>query len=443
MTDESQYEGLPSSVHTEIAVLGAMLIEPMAIADAMGKLVADDFSLDSHRIIFRAIAAIAERQEPVDLVNLRVELAKRRELDAIGGPAYLFYLTEGLPPNLAVDGYATIVKEKAILRRLMSICRDGALRAADQGEDALAILSDLEKDLTEISRASASSGFVTVMDIIAEQTSTDAFLAGQTEQGSILTGFPTFDSWTNGLKGGQLVIVAGRPSMGKTAWALNAAENAAVRFGKKVGIITLEMSKEELLRRMIQSNSGVPNRRFASGSVSKDERERALGAVERFIESNLHIDDKAFTTMQEIRGKARRLHHQHGLDLLIIDYIGLVESPGKSENRTQEVSAISRGLKGLAKEMGIPVIALAQLNRKCEERSDKRPMLSDLRDSGSIEQDADIVAFVYRHEMYAPGDPDHKGKAEYIVAKQRDGQIGTIHMSYRNETTRFEDLLPA
>jgi replicative DNA helicase len=437
--DQVSTDGLPASIHTEVAILGAMLLDGVALSDATLKLVAEDFSLDSHQRIYRAILTLLERGTAIDITTVRTELERRRDLDAVGGPAYLFHLTEGIPRNLSIEAYVRIVKDKSLLRQVMGICHNGSLRAADQSEDGITVLADVEEALSSLSRESVISGFVTAADIVNSAPSVDQLLAGGTEEGDIATGF-AFDRWTNKLKGGQLVVIGGRPSMGKTGWALNAAAYAALEEGKVVGIITLEMSREEVLRRIIQSASRVSLRSFASKTISAEHRKRVYDTMERVINAQIHIDDKAFTTMPEIRAKARRLHHQHNLDLLVLDYIGLVEGTGKKqENRVQEVSAVSRGLKALAKELKIPVIALAQLNRKCEERPNKRPMLSDLRDSGSIEQDADIVAFVYREEMYQPDNPDVRGKAEFIVAKQRDGQIGTMHMVYLNHITLFED----
>jgi replicative DNA helicase len=429
--------GLPSSIQTEVTVLGAMILDAVAITDATAKLQAEDFSLDSHQRVYRAIVDLVAQGHAVDFIIVLNALAKKKELDAIGGQDYLAFLTEGIPRNPNIESYVRIVKDKSVLRQLMSVCNDGMIAASDQSEDASDVLANIETRLAEVAQRALTGGFVTPGEIMEEQSSIDEFLAGGNKLGTIATGY-AIDRWTNNFKPDQLIIIAARPSMGKTAWALNIAANSAIRFRKHVGIFTLEMSKEAILRRMIQSEARVPKHRFVSG-LNSDEKRKAIQALESLMDSGLHIDEKAFTTMQEIRAKARRLKQRDELDVLIIDYLGLIEPPARSENRTQEVSAMSRGLKGLAKELGIPVIALAQLNRKCEERSDKRPMLSDLRDSGSIEQDADIVAFIYREEVYEPEKSEVRGMAEILLAKHRDGRIGRLKMVYGGDTTRFED----
>lgn len=430
--------GLPASVHTEIACLGAMLVDAVARNDATTKLVPDDFSLSSHSRIYKAMVDMMERGDAIELTTVVAELTKRRELDSIGGPAYLASLTEGIPRDFSIEAYVQIVKDKSLLRQLFSIFQDASNRTCDQSEDAITVLSDIEARLAEVSQTAVTGGFVTVGEIMAEQKSVDEFLSGGQQVGTIATGFAV-DRLTNYFKPEELIIVAARPSMGKTAWALNIASNNAIRYRKNVGILTLEMSREALLRRMVQSESRIPKQRFVTNSLGAEERRAANHALESLMDSGLFIDDKPFTTMQEIRAKSRRLKQAHNLDLLIIDYLGLIEPPARSENRTQEVSAMSRGLKGLAKELGIPVMALAQLNRKCEERSDKRPMLADLRDSGSIEQDADVVAFIYREEVYSPENTEVRGMAEINLAKNRDGAIGKTDLRYFGAITRFED----
>lgn len=430
--------GLPASLHMEVACLGAMLLDAVARNDATAKLVPDDFSIDSHRRVYKAMVDMSERGDAIDTSTVQEELAKRHEIDSIGGPAYLAYLTEGIPRDFNIESYVRAIKDKSLLRQLFSIFQDASNRASDHSEDAITVLSDIEARLAEVSQTAITGGFVTVGEIMAEQRSVDDFLSGGQQIGTIATGFAV-DRLTNYFKPEELIIVAARPSMGKTAWALNIASNNVIRYRKNVGILTLEMSKEALLRRMVQSESRIPKQRFVTNSLSQEERRAANHALERLMDSGLYIDDKPFTTMQEIRAKSRRLKQAHDLDFLIIDYLGLIEPPARSENRTQEVSAMSRGLKGLAKELGIPVMALAQLNRKCEERSDKRPMLSDLRDSGSIEQDADVVAFIYREEVYSPENIEVRGLAEINLAKNRDGAIGKTDLRYFGNITRFED----
>jgi replicative DNA helicase len=414
-----------------------MLQDAMAISDATGRLQPHDFFLDSHQRIFKAIWGMAEEGQAVDQITVATALDSSGELGSIGGRAYLAFLTEDIPRGFNVESYVKIVKDKSVLRQIISMCKSGAMEAADQSLGAPEVLTLIEDQIRTLSHQATVGDFSTPVDIVKESSSIEEFLSGGSPQGTIPTGY-AIDKMTNFFKPSQLIILAARPSMGKTAWALNIAANDVIRFDKSVGILSLEMDKASLLRRMVQSESRIPKHRFIAG-LSDMERRRANEALEMLMDSKLHIEDTAFQTFQDIRSKARRLQQEKGLDFLIIDYLGLMEPPGKSENRTQEVSAMSRGLKGLAKELGIPVLALAQLNRECEKRADKRPMLSDLRDSGSIEQDADIVAFIYRQEVYEPKNTEVRGLAEINVAKQRDGPIGVLDMTFLNDITRFDD----
>lgn len=431
---------MPEAQHMEVAVLGAMLLESQAINDASMYLVADDFALDSHRIIFRRIFSIWEEGREVDSNIVQQSLRDSNHLDAIGGPSYLAFLTEGIPRNFHVESYAKVLKEKSAARALLSTNEYISNRVLDGGEDIRDILADQYTALNEISNRTTTGGFYSIHDSIAEKYPNieDFFAASVNVPGSIATGY-IFDTYTNKLKPSELMIIAARPSMGKTAWAINIATNAALNDDKKVGVFSLEMSKDALIRRALLSVAHIPKAHLDGNRLVPEEKRRAIETLDRLMASGLYIDDTAFTTLPEMRSKARRLKQDKGLDLLIIDYLQLIESAGKVENRVQEVSIISRGLKGMAKELGIPVICLAQLNRKCEERQDKRPLLSDLRESGSIEQDADIVAFIYRPEMYDRENLDLKGLAEIIIAKQREGPTGTIHMIYQEAFTRFED----
>jgi replicative DNA helicase len=447
-------EGLPASVHIEVAVLGAMLLDGVAVTDATAALRAEDFSLDSHQRVYRCIVDLATAGRGVDLLVVQEELSRRRELESIGGPAYLAYLTEGIPRNFNIESYVRIVKDKSLLRQLMTIFHDGAIRASDQGEEAITVLSDVEARLADVADSAIQRGFSGITDIVASSFGTiDALY----EQGREITGLAThyidFDRMTSGLQDSELIIIAARPSMGKTAWAINIAQNAAVKSGKVVAVFSLEMSKESLLRRMLASEALVNSRSIQTGFLPKSEKGKLLSALERLMGSKMFIDDTPGITLAEMRAKARRLKQQEGqLDLIVIDYLQLMTagSPGpgqkKFENRTQEVSAVSRGLKALAKEMKVPVIALSQLSRASEQRGgDKKPMLSDLRESGSIEQDADVVAFIHRDSYYnkdenGDEDPESKGKAEIIIAKQRNGPTGSVHLAYLSDYTRFENL---
>ena len=446
-------DGLPASVHIEVAVLGAMLLDGVAINDATEKLRPEDFSLDSHQRIYRSIVDLMATGRGVDSLTVREELSRRRELDSIGGPAYLAFLTEGIPRNLNIESYVRIVKDKSLLRQLMGIFNNGANRASDQSEEAIHVLSDIEAQLAEVADSAIQRGFSGIGEIVASSFGSIDKLY---EQGREITGLAThyieFDRMTSGLQDSELIIIAARPSMGKTAWAINIAQNAAVRDGKVVAVFSLEMSKESLLRRLLASEALVNSRKIQTGFLPKEDKGKLLAALERLMESKLFIDDTPGITLAEMRAKARRLHQQEGrLDLIVIDYLQLMTGSAganqkKFENRTQEVSSVSRGLKALAKEMKVPVIALSQLSRSSEQRGgDKKPLLSDLRESGSIEQDADVVAFIHRESYYnkdenGDEDPESKGKAEIIIAKQRNGPTGSVHLAYLSDYTRFENL---
>ena len=443
-----EMSGLPSSVHTEVAILGAMLLDSVAISDATEKLKAEDFSLDSHQRIFRAIVDLMAKGQGIDYLTVQEELARRRELDSIGGPAYLAYLTEGIPRNFSIESYVQIVKDKSLLRQLMGIFHDGGIRAADQSEDAITVLGDVEAQLADVADSAIQRGLAGIGEIVAGSfVSIDKLYEQGREVTGLATRYTEFDKMTSGLQDSELIIIAARPSMGKTAWAINIAQNAAVQDGKVVAVFSLEMSKESLLRRMLASEALVGSRKLQTGSMLRDDRGKLMKALERLMDSKLFIDDTPGITLPEMRAKARRLKQQQGgLDLIVIDYLQLMtgtSSSGKRgfENRTQEVSSISRGLKALAKEMRIPVLALSQLSRGSEQRAgDKKPLLSDLRESGSIEQDADVVAFIHREEYYDRDNEDVKGQAEIIVAKQRNGPTGSIKLAFRADYTRFENL---
>ena len=441
-------DGLPSSIHTEIAILGAMLLDSVAISDATAKLRPEDFSLDSHQRVYRCVVDLMARGHGVDLTTVRADLERRRELDSVGGPAYLAYLTEGIPRNLNIESYVQIVKDKSLLRQLMGIFHDGQIRASDQSEDAITVLGDVEALLADVADSAIQRGLAGISEIVASSFGSIDKLY---EQGREITGLAThytdFDRMTSGLQESELIIIAARPSMGKTAWAINIAQNAAVRDGKVVAVFSLEMSKESLLRRLLASEALVNSRKIQTGFLPKEDKGKLLSALERLMESKMFIDDTPGITLAEMRAKARRLKQQEGrLDLIMVDYLQLMtgtNTGGKKgfENRNQEVSSISRGLKALAKEMKVPVIALSQLSRGSEQRTgDKKPLLSDLRESGSIEQDADVVAFIHREEYYDRENEDLKGKAEIIIAKQRNGPTGIVELAYLADYTRFENL---
>jgi replicative DNA helicase len=446
--------GMPASPDAERSILGAILLENAHYHEAAEKkLTADDFSLDSHRRIFGRMDELIGAGRHVDLVTLVEELARRKEVESVGGVAYIASLTEGLPRRISIEEYVRIVKDKSLLRQLIHVCNTAMTQAVDQSEDALEVLNAAESALLEVSERGLTRDFSNIPSIVKQHFGTiDSIWKLKREVTGLATHFKDFDRMTSGLQPAELIIIAARPSMGKTAWAINIAQRAALEDGKVVGIFSLEMSSESLLRRMLASEAFVNMRKIQSGFISRDDQDALIEAAAKLTESNVWIDDTPGISLAEMRAKARRLKQQRGLDLIVVDYLQLMSAtlPGaagkRHENRTQEVSAISRGLKALAKELNVPVIALSQLSRASEQRGgDKKPMLSDLRESGSIEQDADVVAFIHRESYYnkdenGEEDPDSKGKAEIIIAKQRNGPTGSVHLAYLNEITRFENL---
>jgi replicative DNA helicase len=450
ISDVSLERGLPASVEAERSILGAILLDNHSYNEAAS----EDFSLDSHRRIYSRMAELIDAHRAVDIVTLAEELARRKEVEAVGGVAYLASLTEGLPRRPSIEEYVRIVKDKSLSRQLIGICNPAITRAADQSDEALVVLDAAESGLLEVSERGITRGFAGIPEIVRDSFGTiDNLYAQQKEVTGLATHYTQFDKMTSGLQASDLIIIAARPSMGKTAWAINIAENAAVRDGKIVAVFSLEMSKESLLRRMLASQALVSMQKIQTGFIPKADRGKLMEALERLAESKIFIDDTPAIALSEMRAKARRLQRQQGaLDLIVIDYLQLMSASSfgvgarRYENRTQEVSAISRGLKALAKELRVPVVALSQLSRASEQRGgDKKPMLSDLRESGSIEQDADVVAFIHRDSYYnkdenGDEDPDSKNKAEIIIAKQRNGPTGSVHLAYLAECTRFENL---
>ncbi|ACO31684.1 MULTISPECIES: replicative DNA helicase [Acidobacterium] len=447
--------GLPASLDAERTILGAVLLDNNAYNEAAEKISADDFAQSAHQRIFARMAELIDSGRPVDIVTLAEELARRKEIETIGGVAYIASLTEGLPRSLAIDEYVRIVKDKSLLRQIITISSNAITRAADQSEDALDVLNAAEGALLQVTERSISQGFASIPEIVRDSFGTiDNLYKEGREVTGLATHFEEFDKMTSGLQDSELIIIAARPSMGKTAWAINIAQNAAVKGGKVVAVFSLEMSKESLLRRMLASEAMVDSQKIQKGFLLREDQEKLTMALERLAESRMFIDDTPGISLSEMRAKARRLRQQQGtLDLIVIDYLQLMTGtpPGGSgakryENRTQEVSAISRGLKALAKELKVPVIALSQLSRASEQRGgDKKPMLSDLRESGSIEQDADVVAFIHREAYYnrdenGQPDPETEGKAEIIIAKQRNGPTGSVQLAYLSKCTRFDNL---
>jgi replicative DNA helicase len=443
--------GLPANIDAEKTILGAILLDNSAHSEAAEKLEADDFSLDSHRRIFLRMSELMDSQRAVDIVTLANELARYKEVEAVGGVAYLASLTEGLPRRPVIEEYIRIVKDKSLLRKLMGICSMAIARAADQSESAIGVLDVTESMLLEVSQKGLAGGFQSLHQIVENSFGTiDNLYKQSREVTGLATDFTDFDRLTSGLQKGELIIIAARPSMGKTAWAINIAQNAAVNHNAVVAIFSLEMSKESLLRRMLASQAWVDQQKLQKGFLGREDHDKLQNALGQLVESRLFIDDTAGISLAEMRAKARRLkQNAGGLDLIVVDYLQLmsatVPSSGKKnyENRTQEVSAISRGLKALSKELNVPVVALSQLSRASERRGDdKRPLLSDLRESGSIEQDADVVAFIHRESYYNRTEElseADKAKSEIIVAKQRNGPTDTVYLNFIGKYTRFDN----
>lgn len=444
-TDYNIASSLPANVEAERSILGAILLDNLAYNQAAEHLRPEDFSLDSHRRIYSRMVDLAESSRPIDMITLIEELERRKELEAIGDVGYVSGLVDGVPDRPSIEHYIRIVRDKALLRGLIHAANAAIAKAADQSDPAEDILNEAEATIFQLSEKRIGRGFIGVQEIIKELGGIDALL----QRGQRITGLETYyselDEKTSGLQPSDLVILAARPSMGKTSFAMNIAENAAIHGSKVVGVFSLEMSKEALLQRMLCSVARVDAHKFRTGSLWQDDTRKIQQAIEQLAHAPIFVDDTPGISISEMRAKARRLVQSQGkLDLLIVDYLQLMSGGGgrRYENRTQEVSAISRGLKGLAKELRVPVIALSQLSRAPETRGsgDHRPQLSDLRESGSIEQDADVVMFIFREEVYKPDDPELEGRAEIIIAKQRNGPIGRINLAFIKRSTRFENM---
>ena len=436
---------LPANVEAERSILGAILLDNFAFNEAAENLTPEDFSLDSHRRIYSRMVDLAEASHAIDQITLIEELNRRKELDAVGDVGYISSLLDGVPDRPSIEHYIKIVRDKALLRGLIHAANAAMARASDQTDPAEEILNDAEAAIFQLSEKRIGRGFMGVQEIIKESFgSIDALLQRGQRITGLATHFPDLDDKTSGLQRADLIIVAGRPSMGKTAFAMNIAENAAIEDQKVVAVFSLEMSKEALLQRLLCSVARVDSHKFRTGSLWQDDTRKITRALEQLTNAPIFIDDTPGIGMSEMRAKARRLKQSKGaLDLVVVDYLQLMSGGSRRyENRTQEVSAISRGLKALAKELDVPVMALSQLSRAPESRGagDHRPQLADLRESGSIEQDADVVGFIFREEVYKPDDPELRGLAELIIRKQRNGPTGTVKLAFIHGSTRFESL---
>jgi len=435
----AQERALPHNAEAERTVLGAILVDNAAFNSAAEILARDDFYREAHRRIFDAMAALSEKSQPIDVVTLKDELQRTGTLDAVGGAAYLGSLVEGVPRLTNVEQWSRIIKEKSVLRSLIHTGNRIVQSCYEGEDDAAQLLDRAEKAIFDIAERRLRQGFVGIREIVKESFRTIDQLSQSKE---LVTGLPTgfvgIDERTTGLQKGDLIIVAARPSMGKTSFCLNVAQHASQKTGETVGVFSLEMSKEQLVLRMLCSEARVDSHKLRTGHLQEKDWARLANAYATLSNARIFIDDSASLTPLEVRAKCRRLKAEHGLGLVMIDYLQLMNIGGRIENRQQEIASISRSLKGLAKELNCPVIALSQLSRAPEARTEKRPQLADLRESGAIEQDADIVMFIYREEVYRPS-PENTGLAELIVAKQRNGPIGTTELVFIKDFTRFEN----
>jgi len=438
----------PHSVQAEQSVLGGLMLDNEAwdnVADRVGP---EDFYRREHRLIFEAVAALAQDNKPFDVVTLAEELERREELENIGGMPYLGALAKDTPSAANIRAYADIVREHSVVRQLIRVgtqIADTGFRP--EGRNSAELLDLAESRVFEIAeqRSRGGAGFQPAKSLVTQALDRIETLFQQEDAITGLpTGFSDFDEMTSGLQRSDLVIVAGRPSMGKTTFAMNIAENAAIKTRLPVAVFSMEMPGEQLAMRMMASLGRVDQQRVRTGKLLDEEWPRLTSSVNLLAEAPLYVDDTPALTPTELRARARRLRRdcKSDLGLIVIDYLQLMQAPGSGENRTAEISVISRSLKALAKELNVPVIALSQLNRNLEQRPNKRPVMSDLRESGSIEQDADVVVFIYRDEVYNKDVPEEdRGKAEIIIGKQRNGPIGTVYLTFLGQYTKFENFI--
>jgi len=434
---------LPHNLEAERSVLGAILVHNDAFNFAAQVIEPADFYRDAHRRIFDKMISLNERNHAIDFVTLKEELARAGELDDVGGPAYIASLVDGVPRATNVEYYSRIVKEKATLRNLIYAANKILTNAYEADQESDLILDEAESAIFAVADDRLKAGFVPMKDLVKESFPKIEQLF---EQKRLITGVPTgfedLDEMTRGLQGGDLIIIAARPSMGKTSLVLNISQHVATQPNLTVGFFSLEMSKESLFIRLLTSVAQIDSHRLMSGAIGQKDYGRISHALETLSAMRLFIDDSSNIGVLEMRAKCRRLQAEHGLDLIVVDYIQLMSGRGRFENRTLELGSISRSLKGLAKELSVPIIVLSQLSRGPESRSDHRPQLSDLRESGALEQDADLVGLIYRYDVYNkdPNNPD-AGTAELIIAKQRNGPTGTVRLAFLREQTRFANLL--
>ncbi len=438
----------PHSVEAEQSVIGGLLLEAGALDKIIDLISEEDFYRYEHRLIYRQILRLSELAKPVDVITVAESLEIAGELEKVGGLPYLGSLAQNVPTAANVRRYGEIVRERSIMRKLVEVGTDISSSAYNPtGRDAAQLLDEAERKVFEIAEAGSrgKQGFMSMPPLLTEVVARIETLYGRDNNSDVTgtaTGFVDLDRMTSGLQAGELIIVAGRPSMGKTAFSINIAENVALDSKLPVAVFSMEMGASQLAMRMLGSVGKLNQHDLRTGRLGDDDWGRLTHALGKLNDAQIFIDESAALSALEVRARSRRLHRQHGgLGLIVIDYLQLMSSnSGKnSENRATEISEISRSLKGLAKELSVPVIALSQLNRSLEQRPNKRPVMSDLRESGAIEQDADLILFIYRDEVYNTDSPD-KGKAEIIIGKQRNGPIGKVELAFRGEYTRFDNL---
>ena len=433
---------LPHNLEAERSVLGAIIVHNDAFNVAAELIDSKDFFRDAHGHVFDTMVGLNERGQAIDLVTLKDELIRSGHLEKVGGAAYIAALADGVPRSTNVEHYARIVKERATLRNLIGSANRIVGMAYKAEQDADTLLDQAEQEIFAIAEDRIHTGFVPLKDLVADGFTTIEKLQ---EQKGLVTGVPSgfsdIDKLTSGFQSADLVLVAGRPSMGKTSFVLNIAQYVGLKTDRSVGFFSLEMSKEQLFIRMLTAEAEIDAQRFRGGYLTEQDYGKISTVLGRLSEAKVFIDDSFGMGVLEMRAKARRLKAEHGLDLLVVDYLQLMQGRGRFDNRTQELAAISRSLKALAKELDVPVIALSQLSRAPESRSDRRPQLSDLRESGALEQDADLVMFIFREEHYDPT-PENENLAELIIGKQRNGPTGTVKLAFIKQHTRFKNLSP-